>query len=159
MPLVGWALLSGSLVDALLSYARIKDRVLRVAAVTTLAFLAAHLVWQAGFSPLFRHYDEWERATSVSDAFLNESESLIVKAAPGSVVVTSPLPKWVRTSSERPAIRGAAILADYSVQAWADLTLADRNVRVVFSRSNRPQEQEPGPDEILLRINRRLKGY
>ena len=157
LPLAGWALLSGSLVEVLVSYARIKDRVLRVVAVATLAFLSAQLVWQARFSPLFRHYDEWERATSVSDAFLNESESLILEAAPGSVVHASPLPNWVLTSSERPAIRGAAILADYSVQAWADLTLADRNVRVISSQTD-PQV-EPGPDEIQLRITRRLKGY
>ena len=82
---------------------------------------------------------------------------MILKAAPGSVVHASPLPNWVLPSSERPAIRGAAILADYSVQAWADLTLADRNVRVISSQTD-PQV-EPGPDEIQLRITRRLKGY
>ena len=157
LPLAGWALLSGSLVDALVSYARIKDRVLRVVAVTTLAFLVAHLVLQAGFSPLFRHYGEWVQATSLSDAFLNESQALIVRAAPGSVVDAGPLPGWVRTSSDRPAIRGAAILDVYSVQAWADLTLAERNVRVVLGRAG-PQE-EPQPDEILLRITRRLRHF
>ena len=157
LPLVGWALCSGSLVEALVTYARIKDRVLRTVAVTTLALFAVQLIWQAGFSPIVRHYDEWERATSVSDAFLNESESLIVNASPGSVVDAPPLPNWVLTSSERPAIRGAAILADYSVQAWADLTLADRNVRVISGQADPPEE--PEPDEILLRITNRLEGY
>ncbi len=157
LPLVGWALLSGSLVEALVSYARINDRVLRAVAVTTLAFLTVHLVLQAGYSPLFRHYAEWEQATSVSRRFLSESEALIVNAAPGSVVRAAPLPSWVRAAADRPAIRGAAVLDVYSVQAWADLTLAERNVRVVFGQADPPQE--PQPDEIVLHITRRRRRF
>ena len=51
---------------------------------------------------------------------------------------------------------GAAVFADYSVQAWADLVMPTRKVRVVFATAG---YDPPGPDEVLLLITRRREGY
>ena len=139
-----------------MNYLRGGDRVLGGTAAVTLAVLVTLLGWQAGYSPLFRHYDEWERATAASDAFFEEVESQVRSVSDGSVVDAPPLPFWAVTAGNRPAIRGAAILADYSVQAWADLTWPDRNVRVIESRT---PIDAAAPHEVVLRISARLAGH
>jgi hypothetical protein len=156
VPLVGWAVLAACLIDLLVNYLRGGDRVLGGTAAVTLAVLVTLLGWQAGYSPLFRHYDEWQRATAASDAFFEEVGSQVRSVSDGSVVDAPPLPFWAVTAGNRPAIRGAAILADYSVQAWADLTWPDRNVRVIESRT---PIDAAAPHEVVLRISERLAGH
>ncbi len=146
LPLAGWALAAGALAQALFSCAADDRRGFRALALATLALLVVLLVWQSSYSPLFRRYDEWQRATAAGDAFLAAARSSLASAAPGTTVRAAPLPSWVPPRSDGPTIRGAAILADYSVQAWADLTLAGRGVRVVHEGA----AGQPGAGEILL---------
>jgi hypothetical protein len=156
LPLAGWAILAGSMTEHLLALACEDERPTRWLAQTSLALLIALLVWQASYSPLFRRYDEWERATFASETFLQETQARISSADVGMVVQAPPLPTWVAPRTEGPTIRGAAIFADYSVQAWADLTLPERNVRVAYATADTPP---PAANEILLLITRRLERF
>jgi hypothetical protein len=155
LPLAGWALLTGALAERLLDLTDENERPLAWLAIASVTLLVSLLVWQSSYSPVFRRYGEWERATSVSDSFLSETRSIIEAAADGTVVEAPPLPQWVSNRGQGHAVRGAAVLADYSVQAWADLIFPRRNVRVVQAG---PDIRPPDPDEVVLLITRRLEG-
>ena len=153
LPLAGWALLAGAAAEWLFTLAGEDDRVLQITANAGLALLVGLLVWQCSYSPVFRYYDEWMRATAASEAFLEDTRLRIGGASPGSVVQAAPLPVWATPRPDGPAVRGAAILAAYSVQAWADLVLPERRVRVPRAALPPP----PGPDEIVLVIATRAE--
>jgi hypothetical protein len=155
LPLAGWALLTGALAERLLSLAGGDARPLGWLATATLTLLVGLLVWQSSYSPVFRHYDEWERATTAADTFLDRAQSLIEDAAPGSVVEAPPMPVWAAPKNDGPTVRGAAIFADYSIQAWAELVFPGRKVRVIYAG---PDVPPPAADEIVLLITRRLDG-
>jgi hypothetical protein len=155
LPLAGWALLAGSGFEQLLTLAARDARPVRVAAGATLVLVVVLLAWQSSYSPLFREYTEWARATAHARSFLGDARARIDGAADGTVVHAAPLPTWVRPRRDRPSIHGAAILQDYSVQAWADLSLPGRTVRV---RSGPPVDG-PAPGEVLLLITRKRQVY
>jgi hypothetical protein len=155
VPLAGWAILVGVLFERFVRLAR-GDGLVRVGAMTSLALAGGLLFWQAVYSPIFHHYDEWRRASDAGSLFLDQARERVAAADAGTVVNAPPLPFWVASEPGGPTIRGAAVLTDYSVQAWADLTLPGRNVRVGFARAN---PAPPGPDEVLLLITRRREGY
>jgi hypothetical protein len=148
IPLAGWALLAGALMEGLLILGEDDDRIIRPVAVVSLVLLTVAVVWQCSYSPAFREYDEWARATSASDTYLDETRRRVTSAAPGTIVEAPPLPYSVKVRDIQ-RFWGIAILADYSVQAWADLALPDLNVRVHHAKED---PQVPGPDEIVLRI-------
>jgi hypothetical protein len=149
LPLAGWALFAGALFDGMLALSEDDDAKTRAVALITLVVLTITLVWQASYSPLVRGNDVWRRATAASEAFLTDARLRIETAAPGTVVDTIPAPYSVLVRGDEPSLRGVAILADYSVQAWAELALPERNVRVHHGPGDvRP----PAPDEIVLRI-------
>jgi hypothetical protein len=154
IPVGGASLLVGGLFTRFLDLARGREGAVRWPAAVSLALLCLLLAWQARYSPLLQRYDEWERATRVGAEFLDESARRIALSSPGSVVLAPPLPVWVRPAEGKPTLFGAAVLNDYSVQAWADLTLRDK--RVLVRRAPAPR---PGSDEILLLISSRLPGY
>jgi hypothetical protein len=58
-------------------------------------------------------------------------------------------------------VSGAAILSDYSVQAWADLVHPDRAVRVLGVKEGvlPAGPEQPNPAEIVVRLTRRRVGY
>lgn len=148
IPLAGWALLAGALMEGLLVLGEDDDRIIRPVAVVSLVLLTVAVVWQCSYSPVFRGYDEWARATTASDNYLEETRTRIASAAPGTVV-ESPLLPYSVTAIGVQRFWGIAIMADYSVQAWADLVFPDRNVRVHLAKAGPP---EPGPDEIVLQV-------
>lgn len=137
---------------------------LRMAAALALAALAGALALQAQQSPLVRRYSEWERATDVAREFLGELDSRVRASADGRVVDAPPLPMWAAPRPGDDGVLGAAILSDYSVQAWADLAHGERRIRVggidggvlppVDGASGAPR-----PDELVVRLPRRRVGY
>ena len=156
LPLAGWALLTGALVEALFGFVEYDEARLRWSALTSSALLVVLLIWQASYSPLLRRYDEWQRATYSANAFLGETRSLIEAATDGDTVMAPPLPTWVPQRDDGPTIRGAAIFDVYSVQAWAELALPERNVRVCYASD----DVTPAvADEVLLLIASRLETY
>ncbi|MCA9511552.1 MAG: hypothetical protein KC560_12665, partial [Myxococcales bacterium] len=136
----------------------------RIAAALALAALAGALALQAQQSPLVRRYSEWERATDVAREFLGELDSRVRASADGRVVDAPPLPMWAAPRPGDDGVLGAAILSDYSVQAWADLAHGERRIRVggidggvlppVDGASGAPR-----PDELVVRLPRRRVGY
>ena len=152
LPLAGWALFVGAVAEGLLGQVEREGVALRSAALAASVLLVFVLVWQASYSPLFRRYDEWQRASRAATAFLTETARRIESAAAGASVEAPPLPHWVAADPGRPTVRGAAVFADYSVRAWTELRWPDRFVRVEYAASGvRP----PARGELLLLITRR----
>ena len=117
----------------------------------------AFVVWQGSYSPLVRDYDEWRRATAVSRTFLDGLAAQISRSPDGSVIEAEPVPNWADPSKGGLEVRGAAILADYSIEAWGVLALPDRRIRV-----GRPTDEaygEVGSDEVVVVLTERLRGY
>jgi hypothetical protein len=163
LPAIGGAIAFIALLDALVRFAfdgagAMAPRALCAAAALLLAAVG---LWQASFAPWFRNYGEWGRASDVAEDFLLELDRRIVASSPGSRVLAPALPMWAQPHPGVPGIAGAAILSDYSVQAWADLVHPESNVRVLgVAEGVLPdQPREPAPDEIVVRILRRRVGY
>jgi len=128
------------------------------------------VVWQGSYAPAFHRYAEWERASQVAHDFEAELAERIEASSPGDIVDAPPLPMWAAPRLGVPGVEGAAILSDYSVQAWAELRFPDRKVRVsgieggvlpVYDSGSSlvvGADEEPSTD-IRVRLSRRLVGY
>jgi hypothetical protein len=83
------------------------------------------------YSGLFERYPQWERLSSESSVFLADLRERIAVAEPGGPVLrVFGLPQ--RAPRRRPVgIYGAGGLAPYSVQAWVEIELPGRRVRVL----------------------------
>jgi hypothetical protein len=132
IPVAGWSLVAAAAIGPMFRVASRGTGALRAAAWFALAASAVFLVLHLRHSPVLHRYPEPLQATALADEFL---------AAP-------PLPLWVAPGATPPTMRGAAVLSDYSVQAWADLTFPDRRIRVLTPGV----PAHPGPDEIVLAI-------
>jgi len=154
LPVAGWSLLIGGVAQRFGELAACRGEPVRWASSFSLICIAILLAWHARLSPLVHRYDAWQRATEVSRDFLDRSRSLIEQAEAGAIVEAPPLPFWVQPAEDVPTIFGGAILADYSVQAWAELTLPGRSIVVAG-----PTPPRPAPGQIVLSITRRLPGY
>jgi len=155
LPVAGWAILVGVLAERFVVLSR-ETGLVRAGAMASLTLLGVLLVWQGFYSPIVHRYDEWNRATAAGKDFLDQTREIVEGAGRGTVVEAPPLPFWVASEPAGPVIMGAAVLTDYSVQAWADLTMPGKNVKVRFASAG---YDPPGPDEILLLITRRREGY
>lgn len=157
LPTMGFALLAGALVQWLWMAIIWKPPaaiLIRLGVVVCGTLIVSLLVWQARHSAVVYHYDEWERATEASASFLEDLAR--IETAPGGVVIeTLPLPNWVAPRWNQPTVYGGAILAGYSVQAWADLMFPGRKVRVVSGRNRVP----PDPDEVVVLVTKPLRGF
>lgn len=127
----------------------------RATGATALVLLAILLLWQAAYAPALYRYEEWPRATRASAAFLAQLKERLDAAAPGSTLYAPPIPMWVVPEKDRPQVRGAAVLTDYSVQAWVELMYPQRRIRVVRGTA----EDKPAGNEIIVRITQRQPGY
>jgi hypothetical protein len=155
IPVAGWAILVGALAERFVCLGR-DTGLVRTGAMASLTLLGILIVWQGLYSPIVHRYREWTRATEASSAFLDQTREIVAAAAKGTVVEAPPLPVWVAPEPGGPGILGAVVLDDYSVQAWADLTMPGKNVTV---RSATAAYDPPGPDQILLLITRRRVRY
>ena len=122
--------------------------------------LAALLLWQASYSPLVRAYPEWSDASRVAREFLEVTHEQIAEAPEGALLEGGPMPTWVRPragATAHPRVYGAAIFAEYSVQAWAQLVFPSRAIAVkvapTLSHAKAP------PDGVLLVFTKNLPGY
>jgi hypothetical protein len=150
IPAAGWALLCGAALTYLAAQARHgAGRLARGSAAVATLLLVVLLAWPARFSPLFYPYDEWERGTAASREFLTEAQRKIDEAPDGKVVRVSALPYWVVARPDRVSLEAAAVLAGYSVQAWAELRFPQRKITVSIGKSG---SGRPGPDELWVRI-------
>ena len=156
---VAFAALLGGLVRATLTAdVRPRCRPFCAAAAVGLGTVA---LWQAGSAPLLRGSGEWERASQVAEEFLTELDARIAGSVPGQAIDAPPLPMWAQPRPGAPGVEGAAILSDYSVQAWADLVHPARRVRVLGIEGGLLPLGPEGaaPDELVVRLVRRRAGY
>ena len=156
---VGFAALLGWLVcGGLAGTERLSCRVSCVAAALGLSGVA---LWQASSAPFFHDAGEWARASRAAAEFLAELDGRVGASLPGQAIDAPPLPMWVRPRAGGAGVEGAAILSDYSVQAWADLVHPERRVRVLGIAGGllAPEPERAAPDELVVRLVRRRAGY
>jgi hypothetical protein len=139
----GFALLVGASSQALICLGR-SDRPARGAAAAGLfciAFLVANL---AAYSPLVRSYDRWRRASEITERYLDELHEKIEHAPMGTVIRMRRAPR--RAGGGRRGLVGVAGMAEYSVDAWAQLSFPERRIEVLPFTSARPVAE----DEVLV---------
>ncbi len=152
-PSIGWAILTGVLIDGLVLAALRRDAMaLRASAGLSALLLAVLLGWQARYSPLLCPYKEWVHASAILNDYLEHTAQLIRQAPDGAVVSGKMLPDryWIRPSHELQhgaRLKGVFILSRYSLQAWADLVFPDRNIRISKVSDSRAE-----PDEVVLAL-------
>ncbi|MFH1144133.1 MAG: hypothetical protein V1774_06285 [Candidatus Eisenbacteria bacterium] len=180
LPAMGLAMLCGGLGEALVRAARPapagagrhtdRARVTHAAGLRSLAgrgiaagtflLLVLLLLGQARFSPLVYPYYEWREATRVGEQFLDQIRIQLAESPPGTVLEGPPVPTWVLPAAERagrPRVYGAAIFAEYTLQAWSGLVFPDRNILVKVAPE--ASHAQAGRDQVLLVLTRRLPGF
>ena len=109
-------------------------------AALVLVLVASHL----RYSALLHSYPEWAELSRQEREFLTRFRDAVTGAEPGSTVQVPALPLGTGAPLERVGVRSALCLSDYSVQAWAELALPDRAVRVRLHTGGPPSPPEPG---------------
>jgi hypothetical protein len=151
LPLPGVALVLGAAAASCAARWRGGDR---GRAALGLGLVALLLLPSLRYASLAGGYEEWQRATAASDAFLGELADAVEAAPDGARLVAPPIPRRV-PPGRPPTVRGGAILTRYSVAAWARLRFPERHVRVL-ERGGSPR---PAPDEVLVAIPRQQPGF
>jgi hypothetical protein len=157
LPVAGLAVFVAGVTDGLAAALRRGAWPARITAAATLLLLLGLVGWQARYSPFFQKYDEYERATTASDTFFEELRKRIEATPNGAAILAPPMPRWVRPRPDQPTVFGAAILMDYSVQAWAELTYPNRRIRV--TGGPRAMIGRPAPDELLVVLRALRSGF
>jgi hypothetical protein len=150
IPVVGMSLFLGAGVRLVLERWRRGDGLSRGIAIACGLVLMSFCFFQLRYSPLYHSYPEWILATEASEDFLDRLAERIEATEPGAPIKAPPLPMWYPPGDEGPAIRGAAILDVYSVQAWAELSYPERKLRVLV----RPPQTPLGPQESAIQVLR-----
>jgi len=97
-------------------------------------------------APPFTFHPEWSDATRKTERYLVHLMKKIGEAEEGERIDAPGLPFMSRYRPGSPIVLVAS-LADYTVQAWAELVIPERKIRVAYERSSPPP---PAPDEILV---------
>ncbi|HJO24790.1 MAG: hypothetical protein QF890_01155 [Myxococcota bacterium] len=101
-------------------------------AVAAAAFVAVLLVSYIVRSDPLQGYEGWRSVSRHTAQFLRTFDATLAGAQPGDVVSVEGLPLGFGAPIERIGIRSALGLTDYSVAAYAELTVPGRIVRVVL---------------------------
>ena len=96
------------------------------------------------FTPLLHAYPEWPLVSRRSHEFLVRVQAAVEHAAPGDVRSVPGIPLGIATPLDRVGVRSALGLAEYSVEAWAELVLAGPPIVVT-----RPGGAAPSPSPRL----------
>ncbi len=97
-------------------------------------------------APLFRFHPEWHDLSLLTERFIEKANEAVATTPDGSTATLDGLPYGTIKRPGSPIVIAAG-LADYTVQAWAELVHPDRKIRVAYGRSSPPP---PAPDELLL---------
>jgi hypothetical protein len=117
------------------------------AALLTLLLLAQAL----RYSPLLHAYPEWLLVSERSERFLARVQAAAAGAAPGQSLEVPGIPLGVATPLDQVGVRSAMGLAEYSVEAWAELVLPEQPIAV--TRLNGAAEPPTRPDAIRIRTS------
>jgi hypothetical protein len=152
-PVFGYAMVGGAIWSGLMAVLRRPEKPLRGLGAVAAALMGVLMVWQAWYSPALRPYRELQTGSVALVEFLDQLRLLIEDSRPGQAVNAPPLPAWVQPDPARPTVYGAALLWRYSIDAWAELVMPDRRVRVGGAGDR------PAPDEILVRLTTAREGF
>ena len=119
-------------------------------ALPALGLSALLLVNHAAFSPLFHPYDRWQRVDELTRDTLQRFEAAVLAARPGRSAVLRPFFAVLPRQADGRGVRSAAILDDYSLQAYAELAMPERKVEVVRLDANGPAPPPSSPDVIQV---------
>lgn len=142
IPSIGFALLIGAAVEWLRIQLSTRSGVLRGAAVAALVLILLSAVRMGSASPLIKGNRHLLRGTLRADGYLRFLEKRIARAKPGATLRVRPPPGFVAYPGGK-----RSVLASYSVQAWADLTL-DTPVRARYLRE--PSTPEDSRSVVVL---------
>ncbi|MFQ5490126.1 MAG: hypothetical protein ACE5GE_05325 [Phycisphaerae bacterium] len=157
MPMAAVAVLVGLATDGAVCGIRCRSIALRASGGLALSAMIALTVWLGAYSPLVHRYTEYERATAASDEFFASLATGIERTPDAVYLAAPPFPHKVTVPREQVGIRAAAILADHSLQAWADLTFPDRRIRVIAGDPR--QHPPPAHDELVVVIGPIKPGF
>jgi hypothetical protein len=91
-----------------------------------------------------RSYDRWRRASEITERYLDELREKIEHAPMGTVIRMRRVPRLA--GGGKRGIVGVAGMADYTVDAWAQLSFPERRIEVLPFTSARPVTE----DEVLV---------
>lgn len=160
-PVAGMAILLGAFSQAgapqLLARDRSGNLTIHSSAKRRSSAFAAVLIGVAGAaaaaglwcSPLWRDYRDWRLAGEALRSGLENLSKAAERAPRGrATAVSVPYTFWARPAADRARLGNVTMLATFSAEAWLDLLLPDRNIRVLSERDARGVA--PRPDETLL---------
>lgn len=107
------------------------------------------LVVTAAKSPVIRGLDSWHTAARIQTDYLDLLAGKIEQAPKGSRIEMPRVPAMLPRKEGGSPIGGLAIMAGYSVKAWASLRYPDRRIRVEVGRAIKTP---PGPDEVVVQL-------
>jgi hypothetical protein len=121
-------------------------------------------VYLLSFSPLVRTYGEWEDSGKISAVILRELSKTVTelpdRAAAYTLHVYDLPVEIVGHDTAIPHVRSAALLLDYSIKSYLDLTDPDNRIRVIVETetviSTRPRDidlvttLEPGNNVVAI---------
>ncbi len=136
-----YALALGLLAECALAAARGRRR---LAAFVSGAAVASLLATHLRYSGLVHDYPEWRTASAQSRDFLARLAAAVPAAEPGTTIAVPGLPLGEAKPIGEVGIRSALCLADYSVQAWAELALPEHRIRVVIPSREPSAPPQPG---------------
>ncbi len=151
---VAFSVLVAGIFDVLMSlfeHGGLAQRFSGLAGVVVVVWLASSTLIK--WSPIFRSYGVWEQATNEYSTFVAEVEDVIQGSEDGMLVrIPRPSHRALVDGEESP-FRGVVHLAHYSLHAWAQLALPDRQVRVL--KNPRPLKSAPVQStEVVVILDR-----
>ncbi len=131
---------------------RIGLRAAGAAGLALVVLLALQAYWR--WSPIVRSYDVWRQATIEDARLLERFEQTLEQTPNGSVTRLPAELKKIVATGDASMFQGVVLQAHYSLQAWAELRLPERRVRVLKNR--KPLKAEPlRPTEVVVILDRR----
>jgi hypothetical protein len=121
----------------------------RMPAAVLACLLLLLLVGNVRHASAFYDHPEWRIMTERSEAFLNELKVQLAGLDEGEVTVETPLP-FLATPVPGSPIFMATGLADYSVEAWAEMAFPAKRIRVASPTAAAPR---PQGGEILVHVH------
>lgn len=110
------------------------------------------LIAGLGRSPLFHRYEEWTSISAGQERFLEMFRSRMEASRTGDRITIPGLPLWEAPRGLVGA-RSAAGLADYSLQAYAELVLPGRSITIVGAGGVRASP--PDESAVLVELDER----
>ena len=155
LPMIGFALLLGALVQRLARIRESGTRASRRAAVVGLAGIAVWAVLVARFSPLLIGFGHWNPGAEKVEAYLEELSTRIDQHPDGGYFEMRFPPQVIPGDPSPIRTDVATLVAFYSLPAWVELRFPGRPIEL---RRLARGEPPPGREEGVLLIGIRKDG-